>query len=92
MGCHVCVLIKHLLDGRSVCHVCACTDAEGFPIGGISGYKRLRAFPCASQEDRKKYSLRRATLGGLLAPTTTASRTADQASSSIDMSNNDGGQ
>jgi hypothetical protein len=27
--------VKPLLDGRSVCHACACTGAEGSPIGGI---------------------------------------------------------
>jgi hypothetical protein len=77
------VQIKPLLDRRSVCHACACTGAEGFPIGGIGGYTRLRAFPCASQKDWAKYRPRRATLAGLLVPTTTASRTADQASRSF---------
>jgi hypothetical protein len=75
--------INPCVERARACQARACTGAEGFIHSEESVVMSPESVPLYFADRPAQYRLRRATLGGLLAPTTTAQRTADQASRSF---------
>ena len=83
MSYRVSFRINPCVDRAYACQARACTGAEGFIHSEESVVMSPESVPLYFADRPAKYRLRRATLGGPLAPTTTVQKTADQASRSF---------